>query len=114
MTRKKTNLPCTDCGINTAHMNDQGEWEFYMVTEETWQQAVGMPPAIDVDADFLSMWQVDAMPPAKDIGTFLCIGCLEARLGRTLTPAGFADCRINNPGSRAHTPRLRSRLTGDA
>lgn len=43
MTRKKINLPCADCGINTADINN-GQWEYYMVTGETWQ-AAGPPPA---------------------------------------------------------------------
>ena len=89
MTRKKTNLPCRDCGINTANIN--GQWEFYMVTDEVWQAAVGTPAAIVTDGDFL------------------CIGCLEMRLG---TPGDFTDCLANDPRDPGHTPRLRSRLTG--
>jgi hypothetical protein len=44
-------------------------------------------------------------------GGYLCIGCLEKRLGRRLTPKDFTDVRINNPLLRSKTPRLRSRLT---
>jgi len=42
---------------------------------------------------------------------FLCIGCLEARLGRQLCPADFTNVRINNPADPWHTPRLAARLT---
>jgi hypothetical protein len=62
MTRQ--NFPCVDCGINTANIN--GQLEFYMVTDETWQ-AAGLSPIAIEDAD-----------------EFLCIGCLEAR--------GLAEC----------------------
>lgn len=40
---------------------------------------------------------------------FLCIGCVEARLGRLLTAADFAPTRINWPHPR-DTPRLADAL----
>ena len=39
----------------------------------------------------------DLWPLAKD-GGFLCISCLEGRLGRRLTPVDFKDVPANDPG----------------
>jgi hypothetical protein len=60
--------------------------EYYMLKDEVWAQA-GMEPQ-----------------------GFLCIGCLETRLGRELTAADFKDARINEPDARTMTPRLLGRL----
>jgi hypothetical protein len=48
-----------------------------MVHDEVWQEARGLQRA-----------------PLL----FLCISCLERRLGRTLTQGDFTDAPINNPG----------------
>jgi hypothetical protein len=45
--------------------------------------------------------------PADD--GMLCIGCLEARLGRTLTRADFTGAPVNNP-CEYYTQRLKNRL----
>lgn len=58
-----------------------------MVTVRTWQDAVG--------------------------GGLLCIGCLESRLGRELTPDDFSHAFINQ-GAYGRSPRLRAWLTGKA
>lgn len=42
---------------------------------------------------------------------FLCVGCVEARLGRRLGPEDFSSAPINDP-SLAGTERLRARLLG--
>ena len=42
----------------------------------------------------------------------ICVGCLEARLGRLLVPSDFTDAHINNPRRNAMTDRLRSRIIG--
>jgi hypothetical protein len=49
--------------------------------------------------------------PEDDVGQsgFLCIGCLEKRLRRKLTPQDFTSDPVNNP-SPYDTPRLFSRL----
>jgi hypothetical protein len=39
---------------------------------------------------------------------FLCVGCVEARLGRRLTPVDFADVPLNDPDPW-DTDRLASR-----
>jgi len=43
---------------------------------------------------------------------FLCIGCLEARIGRKLEPRDFANVYGSDPELPWHSPRLKSRLTG--
>ena len=43
------------------------------------------------------------------INGMLCIGCLEIRLGRTLTSEDFTDASINRP-YRNMSKRLASRL----
>jgi hypothetical protein len=84
---------CADCGVDTAPDDDRRyrgarHSEYYMVSDSVWQ-AAGMP--------------------AEDGWHFLCIGCLEQRLGRTLTRRDFTDVPINRP-DRWNTPRLNARL----
>ena len=43
---------------------------------------------------------------------FLCIGCLESRIGRRLTPRDFTSAPINEIDNPWHTIRLTSRLIG--
>jgi hypothetical protein len=45
------------------------------------------------------------------LGGCLCVGCLEARLGRELTPADFTEHEVNRRGAGTeHSERLASRL----
>lgn len=88
--------PCRDCGMPTTPHGASGEWllgacEYYVVWPEVWRQAV--PESTNDYSD----------------GGFLCIGCLESRLGRRLTPVDFADnfWRADHPNQ---SPRLRNRL----
>lgn len=71
---------CMDCSANTLHID-----EYYMVTDEVWESSV---------------------PERRGM---LCIGCLEARLGRTLTGVDFPDYPINR-GVFPNSDRLQSRL----
>ena len=51
-------------------------------------------------------------PIGSDDG-MLCIGCLEKRIGRTITSADFTDCLLNNPCyETARSDRLLNRLIG--
>ena len=60
---------CTDCSRETNHNNLEGDVaEWYMVHEVVWNFAILHNPA-----------------------NFLCIGCLEKRIGRRLIPADFPD-----------------------
>jgi len=76
--------PCEDCGIDTQP--PLAPHEYYMVHDEVWSQA-GMPPE-----------------------GFLCIGCLELRLGRRLSPSDFTSAPCNWWGWK--TERLEARVTG--
>lgn len=79
-------LLCADCGTDTVPAD--GPCEYYFVYNEIWEQA-GME---------------------KD-GGFLCIGCLEARIGRPLHRADFGHAPINVPYyARGQSPRLREAL----
>jgi hypothetical protein len=72
---------CRDCGVETNHLlSDSAEW--YMVWDKLW------PNGID----------------------FLCIGCLEDRLGRLLVPGDFNDCLLNRLAGYNRSLRLRSRM----
>ena len=89
---------CIDCGMDTAPNDDRrrrgartSEW--FMVHDSVWL-AAGMPKREPMER-----------------GDFLCIGCLEARLGRTLTPRDFTDVPVNRP-DRWKSPRLNARLVG--
>ena len=78
---------CTDCRWCTPLLG-----EYYMVHDNVWK-AAGMEPE----------------------GGCLCIGCLEERLGRMLTPDDFTDCLLNDPDKpQGASSRLRKRLTGKA
>lgn len=57
---------CKDCSANTLHID-----EYYMLTDEVWASIY------------------------KKRRGMLCIGCVEARLGRKLVPEDFADVPLN-------------------
>lgn len=78
---------CVDCGVDCIELN-----EYYMVTDACWKRA-GIGPH-------------DGM---------LCIGCLEGRLGKKLTPRNFKECALNWRNSLVPeyaSDRLLSRLYG--
>lgn len=90
--------PCMDCGMKTAPFD--GEWEDYIVHDELWRAA--------------------GCNPEEGVGEFLCVGCLEARLGRRLTPEDFTEGLVSDPwvvntprwAWSFRTARLQSRLLG--
>jgi hypothetical protein len=84
--KAKASAFCADCGIPTIW---RGRSEWYMVHDDLWQAA-------DIS-------------PVPDMETFLCVGCIEERLGRQLTAADFTDVPANVPGP-GMSPRLRNRL----
>jgi len=61
---------CALCRIDTSAAG-----EFYMLKDEVWLAAVG--------------------PDSFIGGSYLCVGCLELRLGRRLRPDDFTDVSIN-------------------
>lgn len=72
---------CMDCDVDTFDID-----EFYMLDDAVWAQVHD---------------QYEGM---------LCIGCAEARLGRTLRAADFNGYPINTAADRPRSDRLRSRL----
>lgn len=73
---------CLDCGQDTGKMK-----EHYFVRTELWLSAAGSTEGM------------------------LCVGCLEARLGRELVPGDFTGAFVNKPGyGGGHSARLLSRL----
>ena len=86
---------CIDCGTDTTPApRRQGSQQWYMVHRHVWQ-AAGMPKDRVLGYD-------------ETDGNFLCIACLETRLGRILTPDDFPDLPVNEPGP-ADTPLLAAR-----
>jgi hypothetical protein len=81
---------CLDCGIRTDHM---GEW--YIVNENLWDSVV--PEDKDPDGEYRG-------------GFCLCVGCLEARLGRKLIEEDFTDCSLNSDEEGSRSTRLLDRM----
>jgi hypothetical protein len=75
--------PCRDCGVLTLPPAG-GPAEYYMVRDDLWAEA-GM-----------GRWD-----------GYLCVGCLEVRLGRTLCAADFHDSWVEAPGVNALDPPAR-------
>jgi hypothetical protein len=77
--------PCADCGIELipATPHDIPDWQRYMVTDHVWA-AAGMTP----------------------LGGWLCIDCLELRLGRPLVPDDLDDLPLNDLDAGKDVPRL--------
>jgi hypothetical protein len=94
--RGDSGAPCMDCGVDTFEID-----ESYMVSDEVWLAACP--------------WNT-----AGAMFDFLCVGCLEGRIGRRLEPGDFPDYPINhgrhyeNGSPYARSERLRARLAGDA
>lgn len=84
---RSDDLPCFDCGKPTCPD------DYYMVTLFAWTQA-GMTPT------------------TCESNEFLCIACLEKRLGRQLTRADFVDVPLNVLTARSGT-LLHARLEPD-
>ncbi|HUE34155.1 MAG TPA: hypothetical protein VMQ38_15035 [Mycobacterium sp.] len=96
MTNRGRDTVCVDCEVETMPTEWPRRAEFYIVTDEVWA-ASGITPT----------------------GGCLCVGCLEARIGRQLTPADFTDVPVNDLNVTDdryawsfRTPRLIARLSG--
>jgi hypothetical protein len=83
---------CADCGIGTLTLG-----EYYMVKDDVWEQAW---------AGRRKAWH--GKVPGQEI---LCIGCLEQRIGRTLTSSDFTDAPVNDLTDPDISDRFRDRLT---
>jgi hypothetical protein len=82
---------CADCGIGTNTLGEN-----YMVNPEVWEQAW---------AGRRKSWH--GKLPGTEI---LCIGCLEARIGRTLMRIDFTNCLLNTDPTEHRSERLRNRM----
>lgn len=74
---------CLDCKVDTRKL-----YEHYYLKLRIWQRV-----------------------HSSEAG-MLCIGCVERRLGRVLTPEDFTDAWINDPKRNAMSLRLLTRITG--
>jgi len=88
--RRRLSYPCADCGVNTLAIG-----EYYMVEDDVWNYA---------------WWRARRLPAARRRRPFLCIGCLEARIGRRLTESDFKRVPINDPDDPDVSVRMRDRL----
>lgn len=79
--KSRARFKCLDCNVDTGKLH-----EHYMLEDSVWFQVVNSNQGM------------------------LCIGCIEARLGRLLTPKDFNNSFINNPGFAPMSMRLLSRL----
>jgi hypothetical protein len=98
---------CHDCGVDTTPCSGKrgcrhkGRWEYYMVKESVWRTVVS------TDEDW-SRYRILGL--FRNEHFFLCIGCLEKRLGRALCADDFVGSAANNPDDPWNTPRLTERL----
>jgi hypothetical protein len=72
-----------------AHGSMCGGWEVFMLTDKVWAEAAG---------------QLADVPDVM-----LCIGCVECRLGRRLTPDDFNWALTVNSPSPVNSDRLADR-----
>ena len=98
----KNLMKCADCGCETVQ-------EYFMLKDDLWKEVTELPKKKT------ERWPYKA-PEASKAPTqdeiFLCIGCVEQRLGRMLNYTDFSDAPINNlnfPTERSK--RLWNRLT---
>jgi hypothetical protein len=95
---------CRDCGVDTTPCTGKrgcrhkGRWQYYMVRAEIWA-AAGMQAS-------------SVRPQGESDGDFLCIPCLEGRLGRALRPDDFPNMPVNCPDPW-DTPLLAARKRGE-
>ena len=85
---------CADCGVGTFTLD-----EWYIVKDPIWSQAW---------AGRLKPWH------ALRGQQILCIGCLEARIGRTLMACDFTDAPVNDPDRFVMSERLREPIRTNA
>jgi hypothetical protein len=85
---------CADCGVGTISIG-----ECFMVEDRVWERAW---------AGRRRAWHGNV--PGQEI---LCVGCLEARIGRRLTARDFA-CDIGPSFSERLRDRLKSHGAGAA
>lgn len=78
---------CKDCGVDIHSIN-----ELCYINDALWKYVCSRKPEIDTRY-------------------VLCIGCIEKRLGRQLTPNDFVSCELNGHDfGRPKSDRLKDRL----
>ncbi len=107
---------CIDCGINTAPgLLNRVEMERAFALdpkakveglEWSWSLEQTTDHHCEVYSVRSAIWKAAGMEPS---GGCLCIGCLEKRLGRRLTPKDFAKGDAFNFPRSPGTPRLKER-----
>ena len=106
---------CVDCGINTAPgLFNRVEIERAFSTGIALEKLGGPKASIDQrvgeDTEVYhvreKVWDASGV---EGMGGCLCIGCLEKRIGRQLTPKDFPRWHPFNNGKYPCTERLRQR-----
>lgn len=87
-----TPTPCLDCEADCGSGGTGIREYAYKVSDEIWL-AVGLDTR-----------------PGHGEDEFLCVGCLEKRLGRRLVPEDFPASALNNQDFRQQSARLRERV----
>jgi hypothetical protein len=91
---------CNDCGLNTMPPGKpkRGTFEQFICRDEVWAAAGMTPGKVGNNNELVG-------------GGFLCVGCIEIRLGRRLTIDDIKPiCQRLAIGGPWHTERLRSRM----
>lgn len=73
-------LPCDGCGVDVGELD-----EWYMLRHDVWHAVADGAP-------------------------FLCVGCVESRLGRRLVRDDFSDVPLNTLADVRRSRRLTDRL----
>lgn len=99
-----------DCGVDTAAID-----EYYHVWEDVWFAALGVewhgPPVFNACRDHInwSLWPNVEIPWSAIEAGYLCLGCLETRLGRKLDRSDFSDAPVNT-GYEPRSERMLDRI----
>lgn len=99
---------CVDCGVNTAPgmMNRKQLDLAFALHEEAPQRMSDQQEVYTVTKE---VWRASGL---EDFGGCLCIGCLEKRIGRRLTPKDFLPGHKFNAPTFPASRRLRKRRGG--
>lgn len=76
---------CYDCFSPTLSHKKGSDYEYYMLHNWLWEKA-------------------------GDVPGFLCLQCVERRIGRELDASDFTDCPLNKSPDRYRSERLQNRL----
>ena len=89
-----------DCGCETMeHGNDYDDW--YMVSDNVWKQAV---PHFEPTQEYANLNKRE----------FLCLDCLEKRLGRKLTKEDFLNSETTSKNKKVQKRYFDTLLSGGA